>query len=132
MAAGEPKLYDKKVPTSYVFVDGLGVGDIGQVVLRDRQLLSRDGIVVIIVTVDRRTGKIVGRPDLISRGFVDSKESEALIDKTKDLIVESLSGSGEGFAESGFVSSQLKDIIGRFLHKQTRRRPMILPVVVLV
>ncbi|MDO8491672.1 MAG: ribonuclease J [Dehalococcoidia bacterium] len=121
-----------KIPYSNVYVDGLGVGDIGQVVLRDRQALSRDGIVVIIVTADKRTGKIVGRPDLISRGFVDARESDALIEKAKDVIVEALSGSGEGLGEAGFVSSQIKDIAGRFLHKQTHRRPMILPVVVMV
>ncbi|MDO8672037.1 MAG: ribonuclease J, partial [Dehalococcoidia bacterium] len=117
-----------KVPAGYVYVDGLGVGDIGQVVLRDRQALAQEGVVVVIVAIDKQTGKLVSRPDIVSRGFVFMKESEELIEQAKDVVTAALSHKDDHLAEWGFVASKVKDALSRFLYEQTKRRPMILPV----
>ncbi|TAK33627.1 MAG: ribonuclease J [Chloroflexota bacterium] len=118
-----------KVAAGYVFVDGLGVGDIGHVVLRDRQLLSRDGIFVVIVAMDKQTGQIVGRPDIVSRGFVYGRDSEQLFDMARDLVVETMDGGSEHILELSLVNRNVKDALSKFLYDQTKRRPMVLPVV---
>jgi len=121
-----------KISSSYVYVDGLGVGDIGQVVLRDRRALARDGILVVIIALDERTGKVVGQPDIVSRGFVDMRESEALIEATRELVVKVLDRGGDHSADWGYVNAKVKDTLSKFLYEQTKRRPMILPVAVRV
>ncbi|MFA6908344.1 MAG: ribonuclease J [Patescibacteria group bacterium] len=128
---GKAQILPKKVPTDYVFVDGLGVGDISHVVLRDRQTLAGDGMVVIIVTVDAKTGKLVGNPDIISRGFVHMKTSTRLIDETKKKIQTMFQQRDpQSKANDAYIANKLRDDIGQFLFSRTNRRPMILPVVI--
>jgi ribonuclease J len=119
-----------KVPAGYVYVDGLTVGDVDNVVLRDRRVMSQDGIVVAIIAVDKQTGTLVGRPDVVSRGFIYPRESEELMEDAREVVAEAMNHQGEHLAEWGFINSKVKDILGKFLYEQTRRRPMILPVVV--
>ncbi len=118
-----------KAPAANVYVDGLGVGDVSQVVLRDRRHLATDGMVVIIFTVERQTGRLVGRPDIVSRGFVDIEESADLLERTRDMAAAALEGA-DHILEWGVANQQVREVVGRFLHERTRRRPMILPVAV--
>ncbi|MDH5695730.1 MAG: ribonuclease J, partial [Dehalococcoidia bacterium] len=121
-----------KVSAGNVYVDGLSVGDIGSIVLRNRRMLSRDGIVVVIIAVNRQTGKLVGRPDIVSRGFVDTREAKDMIEESRDLVARALDhGSGRP-AEWGFIYTKIRDILNKFYYEQTKRRPMILPVMVKV
>jgi ribonuclease J len=106
-------------------VDGLGVGDVGNVVLRDRHLLSKDGFVVVVVVVDADTGQVLGGPDIITRGFVYVRESGDLIDGAALCVLEAL----EDGPPRAAASAMIKDSLGGFFYEQTKRRPMILPVV---
>lgn len=120
------------VDSNIVMVDGLGVGDVGEVVLRDRQLMSADGMFVIIAVIDSQTGKIKGEPDIISRGFIYMKESKELLGQTRKKIKEIIaktviSGTGINWL---YIRNNLRDKIGEFLYSKTKRRPMILPVIV--
>ncbi len=115
-----------EVAGGYVFVDGLGVGDVGQVVLRDRQHLSRDGFLIAVVAVDEKTGELLAEPDIISRGFVYMREAEELIEQAKEKVLTALEKSGS----PAVVSTKIKETLSEFLYEQTRRRPMILPVVI--
>jgi len=122
----------EKAPANYVMVDGLGIGDVGEVVLRDRQMLAKDGMFVIVVVVDRQTGKVKGSPDIISRGFVYLRESKELLRETRKKvigIVDKATGSG-GAVNWVFVKDEIRNKIGQFLYNKTRRRPIILPVVI--
>jgi ribonuclease J len=121
-----------KVSSGNVYVDGLSVGDVGPVVLRDRRMLSRDGIVMVIVTVNRQTGKLVGRPDIVSRGFVDTREAKDMLEESRDIVVRALDHSGARPADWSFIYSKVRDILHKFYYDQTKRRPMILPVMVKV
>ncbi len=121
-----------KVNYSNVYVDGLSVGDIGSVVLRDRKMLSKDGIVMVIIAINRQTGKLVGRPDIISRGFVDMNESKDMMEESRDLVARSLDHGGNRPSDWGFINPKVKDTLSRYYYKQTRRRPMILPFMVRV
>jgi ribonuclease J len=123
---------DGKVSSGNVYVDGLSVGDVGTVVLRDRRMLSRDGIVMVIITVNRQTGKLVGRPDIVSRGFVDTREAKDMIEESRDLVAKALDHSGARPADWGFIYAKVRDILNKFYYDQTKRRPMILPVMVKV
>ena len=118
-----------RISAAHVYVDGLGVGDIDHVVLRDRKHLASDGMVVIVIAVDKQTGKPAGRPDVVSRGFVDVEESAELLEATRDMAARALDGA-DHIAEWGVSNTKVKDNIARFLYDETRRRPMILPVVV--
>ncbi len=128
------EMLKEKVPSNYVFVDGLGVGDIGEVVLRDRQALAEDGMFVIVTIVDRLTGKVKGSPDIISRGFVYLRESKDLLSQTRKKvveIVEKTSGHGkENPINWSYVKDEMRSKVGDFLFAKTERRPMILPVVI--
>jgi len=121
-----------KVTSGNVYVDGLGVGGIGNVVLRDRKMLSRDGIVMVIIAINRQTGKLIGRPDIISRGFVDTREDRDMIEKSRDLIAKVLDHGRNRPADWGFISTKVRDILNRFYYDQIKRRPMILPFMVKV
>ncbi len=129
---GVCKLTDERVPANYVFVDGLGVGDIGEVVLRDREALASDGMFVIIAVVDGQTGKLRGSPDIISRGFVYLRENQSLIrearDKIRDIVEKS--ASGQETLNAAYIRDNLRDRIGQYLFTKTQRRPMVLPVVI--
>lgn len=121
-----------KVPAFYVMVDGLGVGDVGEVVLRDRQVLAEDGMFVIVTVVDRATGKVKGSPDIISRGFVYLRESKELLKDTRKKTVEIINhatGSG-GAVNWSYIKDEIRNKIGDFLFTKTERRPMVLPVVI--
>lgn len=121
-----------KVASGNVYVDGLSVGDVGGVVLRNRRMLSRDGMVVVIIAVNKQTGRLVGRPDIVSRGFVDTNEAKDMLDKSRDLVAQILDHGGKHTAEWGFITTKVKDTLNRFYYEQTKRRPMILPVAVKV
>ena len=121
-----------KVPSNYVYVDGLGVGDVGEIVLRDRQMLSEDGMFVIIAIIDQKTGKVKGSPDIISRGFIYLRESKDLLKQTRRKvieIVEKTAGHG-GVVNWSYVKDEIRNKVGDFLHSKTSRRPIVLPVVI--
>ena len=149
-----------KVPVNYVFVDGLGVGDVGEVVLRDRQMLAEDGMFMIVAVIDTTTGKVKGSPDIISRGFVYLRESKDLLAQTRKKVIEIIEkssmrtqGNGnDGFRQingdinkmpslnnqtfvsepmnASYIKDEIRNKIGDFLFAKTERRPMILPVVI--
>jgi ribonuclease J len=121
-----------KVASGHVYVDGLSVGDIGGVVLRTRRMLSRDGIVVVIIAVNQQTGKLVGRPDIVSRGFVDTREFGEMMDESRELLIRTLDHSGGRVSEWSFINSKVKDTLEKFYYDRTKRRPMILPFMVKV
>ena len=126
------KILKEKVPTNYVFVDGLGVGDVGEVVLRDRQMLAKDGMFVIVAVVDRTTGQVRGSPDIISRGFIYLRESKELLSQTRKKvinIVNNATGSGQA-VNWAYVKDEIRNKLGQFLFSKTERRPIILPVVI--
>lgn len=126
------ELLKEKVPTNYIFVDGLGVGDVGEVVLRDRQMLANDGMFVIVAIIDRQTGRVKGSPDIISRGFVYLRESKDLLAQTRRKvidIVDKAAGTG-GAINWVYIKDEIRNKVGEFLHSKTQRRPMVLPVVI--
>jgi len=125
-------LEKKKVPSNYVMVDGLGIGDVGEVVLRDRQMLAEDGMFVIIAVVDKQTGKVKGSPDIISRGFVYLRESKELLRDTRKKVIRIINratGQG-GVVNWTYVKNEIRNEIGQFFFTRTKRRPMILPVLI--
>lgn len=127
------RVLKEKVPIEYVFVDGLGEGDISHVVLRDRQHLAEDGIFVIIAIVDSKTGKMRTSPDIISRGFIYLKESQGLLKEVRQktrAIVEEITVGGVHPINWSHVKDNLREKIGQFLFNKTQRRPMVLPVVI--
>jgi ribonuclease J len=121
-----------EVPSEMVMVDGLGVGDVGEIVLRDRQMLAEDGIFVIIAVVNRKTGKVQDSPDIISRGFVYLRESKDLLYQTRKKVIQTI----EKATVSGqvvnwtYIKDNVKNTIGDFLFQKTKRRPMVLPVII--
>jgi ribonuclease J len=117
-----------RVPSDHVYVDGLAVG-VDQVVLRDRRHLGSDGIVVVILAVDKRSGRLVGQPDVVSRGFMDTDDGLVLLDKARRQVVRSL-GKAEHRSDWGDVNLRVRDALAQYLYQETRRRPMILPLTV--
>lgn len=119
-----------KVPSGNILIDGLGVGDVGNIVLRDRKLLSQDGILVVVVTLSKQDGAIMSGPDIISRGFVYVRESEGLLEEANRIVTSTLQRlMNENVNEWASLKTHVKDALGRFLYEQTRRRPMILPII---
>lgn len=119
-----------KVPVGYIYVDGATVGDVSQIVVRDRQLLARDGVMIVVVSIDRHTGELVGGPEVLSRGFVHMRESEELLESTRQTVRKMLqNGSDQTELDAAFVIRKIKDVVGEHLFTQTRRRPVILPIV---
>ena len=118
------------VPSGKILVDGLGVGDVGNIVLRDRQHLSQDGLIVIVMTMDRTTGEIVSGPDVVSRGFVYVRESETLMDDVKRVIRQEVNTfEEEGIRDWATIKSTLKDDLRDYIFQRTKRNPMILPII---
>jgi ribonuclease J len=120
------------VPANYVMVDGLGIGDVGEVVLRDRKQLAKDGMFVIVAVVDRLTGKVKNSPDIISRGFVYLRESRELLQETRKKIIKIVEekAAGGGVVNWDYLKAEIRNKIGEFLFQKTKRRPMILPVII--
>ena len=119
-----------RVPSGRVLVDGLGVGDVGNIVLRDRRQLSQDGIIIIVVTMDKENGRVVAGPDIVSRGFVYVRESEALMDKARYTVRDALMEcESQRITEWSTIKSAVREALGRYLFEVTRRRPMILPII---
>jgi ribonuclease J len=119
-----------RVTAGRVLVDGLGVGDVGSIVLRDRKHLSQDGILIIVITVSKETGTVIAGPDIVSRGFVYMKESEELLEETKEKLRSILKQcEGEQISEWSGIKSNVREVVGKFLYERTRRRPMILPII---
>jgi ribonuclease J len=114
-----------KVSDDYVLVDGLGVGDISEMVLEDRRLLSRNGFLVVTLTTERGTGRVLAGPEIISRGFVQMSESEALLDRARSEVLKAIQGGGNRTV----LIVRIKEALTRFVYAETRRRPLILPVV---
>jgi ribonuclease J len=128
--SGGKAKYGPKVHAGQVLIDGLGVGDVGNIVLRDRKLLSQDGILVIVVTLSKQSGAILSGPDIISRGFVYVRESEELLDEANRLVTQTLNKCmEEKVNEWSSLKTSVRDILGKFLYEKTRRRPMILPII---
>ena len=112
-----------------VYVDGLGVGDVGQIVLRDRQVLAQDGILMVVLTVDKETGHPLAGPDIVSRGFVYMRDSEELLESARERVLESFIGLNGHASDWSFVKDKIKHTLSEFLYDKTHRRPMILPIV---
>ncbi|MBI2918807.1 MAG: ribonuclease J [Chloroflexi bacterium] len=123
---GEGSRVTGRVPSGNVYVDGLSVGGVGPVVLRDRQALARDGMVVVVLALDQRTGQLVGDPDVASMGFVEMAESRVLVEETRKLV-EGLVAHHQGMRAGDQLRSELKDALSRLYYEKTRRRPIILP-----
>ena len=118
------------VPSGRVMVDGLGIGDVGSVVLRDRKHLSEDGVMIIVATIERESGRVMAGPDIVSRGFVYVRESEELLDEAKKLMKQVMDDCVErGVREWGNIKSAMRDALSEFIYKETKRSPMILPII---
>ena len=119
-----------KVPAQGVFVDGLGVGDVGNIVLRDRQLLSQNGLLIIVVTLDKYSNNLIAGPDIVSRGFVYVRESETLMEDCRAVVEEALEKClRKNITDWGKIKTTIKDSLSEFLWKRTKRSPMILPII---
>jgi ribonuclease J len=137
-----------KAPAGYVFVDGLGVGDVGQVVLRDRRVLAQDGVLIVSLAVERESGRIVGDPDIVTRGFVYMRDAAEIVEKVRSLVEDTVEAArassiaqwlpeGDEAADAladnvswADVRARIRDILSKYVYEQTRRRPMILPLVI--
>lgn len=125
------KISENNVPSYYVMVDGLGVGDVGEIVMRDRRVLAQEGMVVVITTLDRRTGRFLKNPDIISRGFIYLRENKELVEDLRKRIRSIISRiPRQQQIESDYVKALMRDQVGQFLYNRTKRRPMVLPVVI--
>ena len=119
-----------KVPVGDILVDGLGVGDVGNIVLRDRQHLAEDGILIVVLGLDGTTDELVSGPEIVSRGFVYVRESDELMDEARIVVNEAVEGClSRGIADWGKLKSSIKDSLGEYVWKKTKRRPMILPII---
>jgi len=113
-----------------VYVDGLSVGEVGDVVLRDRRSLANDGMFMIVVTIDKQTGSVIGRPEIITRGFVHLNEADPLMEEAVERVLKAIDTPGDHISEVALLKTQIKDGVSRYLYEQTKRRPMVFPVVV--
>ena len=119
-----------KVPVGGILVDGLGVGDVGNIVLRDRQHLAEDGILIVVLALDGYSDQLVSGPDIVSRGFVYVRESDELMEEARHIVDESVRGClDRGISDWGKIKSGIKDSLGEYVWKKTKRRPMILPII---
>ena len=126
------KVTDEKVNTDYVFVDGLGIGDVSHIVLRDRKMLADDGMVVVIATIRKRDGKLIQNPDVVSRGFIHLKENKDLVEamrrKVKTVVMKNYDPRTP--AQEMFIKNKIRNDLGQFIFTKTERRPMVLPVII--
>ncbi len=122
---------ENQLPAYYIMVDGLGVGDVGEIVMRDRKMLAEEGMVVIITTIDRKTGNVLKNPDIISRGFIYLKENKEIIEEIRKKVkgvIEKIPNHRD--VEMDYLKGLMRDQIGTFLYTKTKRRPMVLPVII--
>jgi ribonuclease J len=120
-----------RAPVGRVFVDGKGIGNVGESVLRDRQHLAQDGVVVVVIGVDRHRGKLVAGPEILSRGFVYEQASETLMDEMKALIVSVVERSSEEeWADRPLIQQRIKSALKKHLQREFERRPVIVPVII--
>ena len=129
LSKGEIKI-DGRIEVRNVFVDGLGVGDVGSVILRDRQVMSEEGVVIVVLPIGQQSGRLEGEPDVISRGFVFEQESEGLLEEARVVVKKSLEDHGKKVSDWRFMRRMIEDELERFLYHATERRPLILPIVV--
>ena len=119
-----------QVPAGRVLVDGLGVGDVGSIVLRDRKHLAQDGLIIVVVGIDKASNTVVSGPDIISRGFVYVRESEELIDNAKNLMGHTLDEcTAQDFREWNSIKTRMRDALSDYIYEKTKRSPMILPII---
>ena len=119
-----------RVPVGDILVDGLGVGDVGNIVLRDRQHLAEDGILIVVLGLSSATDELVSGPDIVSRGFVYVRESDELMEEARAVVNEAVEGClSRGISDWGKLKSSIKDALGEFVWRKTKRRPMILPII---
>jgi ribonuclease J len=119
-----------RVPSGNVLIDGIGVGDVGNIVLRDRKLLSQDGIFTVVVTLDKKKKRIASGPEIISRGFVYVRESEKLIEESTKIVEKIVEQAvAEGSFDWSGIKQDIRDKLNQYLFDQTKRRPMILPII---
>jgi ribonuclease J len=121
--------FSGEIPSGKVLIDGSGVGDIGNVVLRDRKHLSEDGLVVVVASIDVRDGYVISGPDIVSRGFVYVKESTDLMQKTKEVAERAIDKVLKVNSDSMEIKNTIRDDVAKFIYKETKRRPMILPII---
>ncbi len=127
---GEKAEVTGTVPAGTVFVDGLGIGDVGNIVMRDRQHLAEDGIIIVVLTLDAVNGELLAGPDIVTRGFVYVKESESLMDEAQGVVNEAVYRMiDQGVTDWGRIKSEIKDDLGDFVWKKTKRRPMLMPII---
>src|SRR3989304_4934971 len=124
-----PRIADE-VATENIMIDGLGVGDVGAVVLRDRQTIATEGIGAVVIPINRPTGRVSGHPDIISRGFIYMKESGGLVEKAKQIVRTALSLKKGRIRDWQFVRKRIENTLEQFLRKETGRTPLIVPVIV--
>ncbi|KRE39796.1 ribonuclease J [Paenibacillus sp. Soil522] len=122
----------RKIPAGNTLVDGWGIGDVGNAVLRDRKHLAEDGILVVVVTLSKEEGNLLSGPDMISRGFIYVRESEVLMEKINDLVIQEIKElqSSGNFIKWTILKHKIKESVGKYIYTQTKRRPMILPIVI--
>ncbi len=119
-----------KVHTGAIMVDGLGVGDVGNIVLRDRQHLAEDGIIIVVLTLEAGSGQVLAGPDIVSRGFVYVRGSESLMEEAKNVLDDKMQYCmDKGITDWGKIKTEIKDSLGDFVWKETKRRPMIMPII---
>ncbi|HZH61194.1 MAG TPA: ribonuclease J, partial [Metabacillus sp.] len=127
---GEQVYTGGKVPSGNVLIDGLGIGDVGNIVLRDRRLLSQDGILIVVVTLDKQRKQIISGPEIITRGFVYVRESEELITNATKVVATIVDRSMQEYSiEWSQLKLSIREALNQFLYEKTKRRPMILPII---
>ena len=118
------------VPAGAVMVDGLGVGDVGSIVLRDRKHLAEDGLIIAVCTIEAGSGRVVSGPDIVSRGFVYVRESEDLMEEARSVVSDAVNDClDKGISDWGKLKNVIKDALNDFIWKKTKRSPMILPII---
>jgi ribonuclease J len=121
----------ERAPAGMTLVDGLGIGDVGEVVLRDRRKLSADGVVVVVVAVDGHHGQVLSGPDIVNRGFVFDETSGDILEEARERVMLSLKDSAEAeVVDRGVLEQNIRRILGKYFYEVTQRKPVILPVIV--
>ena len=122
--------FTTSVPSGQILVDGLGVGDVGNIVLRDRQKLAEDGIIIVVLTLDSASGTVLAGPDIVSRGFVYVRDSEDLMESARSVLTETMENLEEkNITDWNKIKGDIRDNLSDFVWHETQRRPMILPII---